>query len=60
MRDYINNCLIVGVGVCQAVDVVGFGGAWLEAESGKDVKPDRLEMLHGGWRALGAIEYGIL
>ena len=26
IRNYVNNCLIVSVGGCQAVDVVGFGG----------------------------------
>ena len=55
MRNYVNNCLIVRVGVCQAVDVVEFGGHGLEAGLARDAKDDRWDVVHGVWRALGAI-----
>ena len=59
MRNYINNSLIVRAGGCQAIVLLGWRYG-LEAGLTKDAKSDHLEMLHGVWRALGAIGCRIL
>ena len=59
MRNYVNNCLIVRVGGCQAIDVDRFGHG-LEAGLAREYEFDRLDVLHGVWIALGAISCRIL